>query len=308
MSTEGVADEKDRLLTEQAKTIKELELVVKAYEERGVSDSSAPISEEERRVIRREVEKEWAEKVEEEKRVREEKERWAGELTKAFDKEKKVGDFFFSLQQTSLTPGFKTRQKLENERRALTAFVSKFDSLGLGTDNTTTVHSKPVNPASATFERRQSHRSFTDLSSHTRLPRISDVTITPDIEDASTISEDFTGASAASLSTVVLGPVDDDPNSPLRNGRYRERIHLQALNHPRLLDQSIPEEIENCVLNMSFDEVEVESQLLGLGDGDMSVCFEGLGGMGKCLDRMPKIEGRKREILGGKENLLPSGV
>lgn len=162
--------------------------------------------------------------------------------------------------------------------------------------------------ALATFVRHQSHRSFTGLPSYTRLPRISDVTITPDLEDVSTISEDFTGASAASLSTVVLGHVDDDPNSPLRNGHHRERIHLQALNHPRLLDQSIPDEIENCVLNMSFDEVEVESQLLGLGDGDMSVCFDGLGGTGKGLVHIPKIEGRKREILGGKENLLPSGV
>ena len=94
MSTEGLADEKDRRLTEQAKTIKELEAAVKAYEERGESDSSARIDEEERRAIRKEVEKEWAEKVEEEKRVREEKERWAGELTKALDKEKRVGDIY----------------------------------------------------------------------------------------------------------------------------------------------------------------------------------------------------------------------
>ena len=205
---------------------------------------------------------------------------------------------------------------MENERRALAAFVSKFDSLGLGTDKATSVHSKIVNPpmpspggALATFERRQSRRSFTGLSSYTRLPRISDVTIKPDLEDVSTVTEDFTGASAASLSTVVLDGVDEDNNSPLRNGHHRERIHLQALNHPRLLDQSIPDEIENCLLNVSFDEVEVESQLLELGDGDMSVCFDGFGGARKGSDHIPKFEStRKREILGGKENLLPSGV
>jgi len=106
MSTEGLADEKDRLLTEQAKTIKELEAAVKSYEERGRSDSSARIDEE-RRAIRKEVEKEWAEKVEEEKRVREEKERWAGELTKALDKEKRVGDIYqYSTAANVTNAGF----------------------------------------------------------------------------------------------------------------------------------------------------------------------------------------------------------
>jgi centromeric protein E len=104
MSTEGATDEKDRLLTEQAKTIKELEAVVKAYEDRSGSDSSAVISEEERRTIRDEIEKEWIAKVEDEKRVRVEKERWAEEVTKALDKEKKVGEIHRSfLATTQLT-------------------------------------------------------------------------------------------------------------------------------------------------------------------------------------------------------------
>lgn len=138
--------------------------------------------------------------------------------------------------------------------------------------------------ALSTFERRQPLRSFTGLP-YPRLPRISD-------EDVSAVLEDLTG----------LDFIDDDSHSPLRDGRRRERIHQQALNHPRLLDQVIPEEIENCAFNVSFDEFEVENQLLGLGDGDMSVCFEGAR---KGLDHIPKIEGRK--ILGGKENLVPSG-
>jgi hypothetical protein len=134
------------------------------------------------------------------------------------------------------------------------------------------------------------------------------VTVTPDLEDASAVLEDFTGASTASLSTVVLDTVDDGINSPLRNSHHRERFHLQVLNHPRLLDQAIPEEIENCVLNLSFDEVEVENQLLGLGEGDMSVCFDGLGGFGKGLNQIPKVEGGKRGILEDKENHVPSTI
>lgn len=197
------------------------------------------------------------------------------------------------------------RRKLENERRALTVFVSKFDSLGLGSDKSSSGHSRPINlpmpstgGALATFERRQLRRP---LSSHPLLSRISDVTVKADNEDIPSASEDSTGASATSVSTVVL---DDNSNSPLRHGHSRERIHLQALNHPRLLDLAIPEEIENCMLNVSFDEDEVEEQLLGLGEGDMSVCFVGFGVAGQ----IAKFEGRKRETLGNKENIHPSVV
>jgi hypothetical protein len=59
---------------------------------------------------------------------------------------------------------------------------------------------------------------------------------------------------------------------------------------------------------VSFDEVEVESQLLELGDGDMSVFPDGLGGVVKGLGQIPKFDSRRREILGGKENLLPSAA
>ena len=154
--------------------------------------------------------------------------------------------------------------------------------------------------ALATFERRQPRKPFTDLGSQARVSRISDVTVKPDNGHISAASEDFTGASA----TSVLEALDDDSNSPLRNGHGRERIHLQALNHPRLLDLAIPEEVENCMLNLSFDEDEVEEQLLELGDGDMSVCFDGLGVAG----RIAKFEGRKLETLGNKENVDPSFV
>lgn len=97
--------EKDKLIMEQAKTIKELEIVVKGYEE----NLGEPL-----RAVKEDVEKEWKDKLEAEMKKREEKERWADELVKQLEKEKKA------------------RTKLEDERRALAAFVSKFDSLGLG--------------------------------------------------------------------------------------------------------------------------------------------------------------------------------
>ncbi|EKM79626.1 hypothetical protein AGABI1DRAFT_74724 [Agaricus bisporus var. burnettii JB137-S8] len=97
-------NEKDRLIAEQTKTIKELEIVVKGYEE----NLGEPL-----RAVKEDVEKEWKDKLHEEVRKREEKERWGEELVKQLDKEKRI------------------RTKLEEERRALAAFVSKFDSLGL---------------------------------------------------------------------------------------------------------------------------------------------------------------------------------
>jgi centromeric protein E len=97
-------NEKNKLIVEQTKTIKELEIVVKGYEE----NLGEPL-----RAVKEDVEKEWKDKLVEEVRKREEKERWADELVKQLDKEKRL------------------RTKLEDERRALAAFVSKFDSLGL---------------------------------------------------------------------------------------------------------------------------------------------------------------------------------
>ena len=75
--------EKDKLLTEQAKSIRELEIVVKGYEE----NLGEPL-----RAVREDVEKEWAQKLEQEVRLREEKEAWADELVKQLDKERKVSD------------------------------------------------------------------------------------------------------------------------------------------------------------------------------------------------------------------------
>ncbi|KAG5640776.1 hypothetical protein DXG03_007236 [Asterophora parasitica] len=120
-------NEKDRLIQEQSKTIRELEIVVRGYEE----NLGEPL-----RAVREDVEKEWEGKVAEEVRKREEKERWAGELVKQLEKEKKVRiQLFFVVEAGMLMDGYivvQMRMTLEEERRALAAFVSKFDSLGLG--------------------------------------------------------------------------------------------------------------------------------------------------------------------------------
>ncbi|KAF8342401.1 kinesin-domain-containing protein [Amanita rubescens] len=97
--------EKDNLIAAQAKTIRELEIVVRGYED----NLGEPLIK-----VKEDVENEWTGKLEEEINKREEQERWAEELVRQLDRERKV------------------RKKLEDERRALASFVSKFDSLGLG--------------------------------------------------------------------------------------------------------------------------------------------------------------------------------
>lgn len=81
MPPDAPESEKDKLLAEQAKTIRELEIVVKGYEE----NLGEPL-----RAVREDVEREWIEKLEKEVKRREEKEAWADELVKQLEKEKKV--------------------------------------------------------------------------------------------------------------------------------------------------------------------------------------------------------------------------
>ncbi|KAI0697920.1 kinesin-domain-containing protein [Cytidiella melzeri] len=97
--------EKDKLLVEQAKTIRELDITIKGYED----NLGEPL-----RKVKEDVGREWAEQVEREVKLREEKTIWADELVKQLEKERKA------------------RMKLEEERQALAAFVQKFDSLATG--------------------------------------------------------------------------------------------------------------------------------------------------------------------------------
>lgn len=105
ISPDAPESEKDKLIAEQQKTIRELEIVVRGYED----NLGEPL-----RQVKEDVEREWGERLQAEARKREEKEAWATELVRQLEKEKRV------------------RTKLEEERRALAAFVSKFDSLGPG--------------------------------------------------------------------------------------------------------------------------------------------------------------------------------
>lgn len=161
------------------------------------------------------------------------------------------------------------RLALEEERRALAAFVSKFDALGLGAAMPQSKLRPPMPTAGGTmtaYERRQS-RSF---SSTGRLPSISD----------STIIEDMTGVSES---------------SPIRFGRVDARLQ------PSLLDQAMLEEFDNAV-DISFDELEVEQQLM-----DVSVYVQpGTDAAAKIFAGLDKgSPARSRLIFGDKENILP---
>jgi centromeric protein E len=74
-------NEKDRLLGEQARNIRELEMVVKGYED----NLGAPL-----RAVREDVEREWSGRLAAEEGKRKEAEEWATELARALEKEKKV--------------------------------------------------------------------------------------------------------------------------------------------------------------------------------------------------------------------------
>lgn len=73
--------EKDKLIAEQARTIKELEIVVRGYED----NLGEPL-----RQVKEDVEREWVPKVEQERKLREEKELFAAELIRELEKEKQV--------------------------------------------------------------------------------------------------------------------------------------------------------------------------------------------------------------------------
>lgn len=108
ISPDASETDKDKIIADQQKSIRELEIVVRGYE----NNLGEPL-----RQVREDVEHEWEGRVAAEVKRREETEAWANELVKQFEKEKK------------------TRIKLEEERRALAAFVSKFDALGMGRGN-----------------------------------------------------------------------------------------------------------------------------------------------------------------------------
>ena len=113
------------------------------------------------------------------------------------------------------------------------------------------------------YERRQS-RNFS--GSTLRLPRISDVTVT----------QDYTGNSET---------------SPIRFDRARAKAQ------PSLLDQDMLEDV--VVADISFDEMEVERQLL-----ETSIYIQP-GSVGVAKLPGGGITSKPRDIFGDKENILP---
>ncbi|KAJ3811682.1 P-loop containing nucleoside triphosphate hydrolase protein [Lentinula aff. lateritia] len=107
------AGDKDKTIQDQAKTIEEQAKKIRELENARFTREPSPS-----RVDLDREQKDWSSRLDEEKKKREEKERWAEELVRQLEKEKWI------------------RTKLEDERRALAAFVSKFDSLGMGTSLT----------------------------------------------------------------------------------------------------------------------------------------------------------------------------
>jgi hypothetical protein len=85
--------EKDRLLAEQARNIRELEMVIKGYED----NLGSPL-----RAVREDVEREWAGRLAAEEAKRKEADEWATELARALEKEKKV--------QSLPTPSLRSRR------------------------------------------------------------------------------------------------------------------------------------------------------------------------------------------------------
>ena len=69
------------MIADQAKTIRELEIVVAGYEQ----NLGEPL-----RAVKEDVEREWKLKLDEEIRKREDKDKWAEELVRELEKEKKV--------------------------------------------------------------------------------------------------------------------------------------------------------------------------------------------------------------------------
>ncbi|KAG8721908.1 Kinesin-like protein kip2 [Ceratobasidium sp. 395] len=102
LPTDAPDSEKDRLIAELSRTVRELEIVTRGYED----NLGAPL-----RQVREDVEKEWSVKLQEKERELEEKEAFIDECRRALEKEKRA------------------RLKLQEEKLALVSFVRDIDFL-----------------------------------------------------------------------------------------------------------------------------------------------------------------------------------
>ncbi|CAE6399316.1 unnamed protein product [Rhizoctonia solani] len=101
LPSDAPESDKDRLIADLSRTVRELEIVTKGYED----NLGAPL-----RQVREDVEREWSAKLEEKQREMEEKQAFIEECQRALQKEKQA------------------RLKLEEEKLALITFVRDFDA------------------------------------------------------------------------------------------------------------------------------------------------------------------------------------
>ncbi|THH07214.1 hypothetical protein EW145_g3540 [Phellinidium pouzarii] len=179
-------NEKDKLIAEQTKTIRELEIVVRGYED----NLGEPL-----RAVKEDVEHEWSEKLAVEQALRTEKEAWAEELMRQLEKEKSM------------------RQKMEEERRALAAFVTRFDALGLASTPSIpsrlrqpALPSTSLGPTAFAARRRRSYSLGLSAVPETATEAISSPSNSP-ARSPSRSQITSTSTSTSSVATVTNAPV-----------------------------------------------------------------------------------------------------
>lgn len=145
--------EKDKLIEEQKSTIEDMQRAIDGFE----AHLGEPL-----RQTREDVEKEWKQRVEEEKRLREEKEIWANELVRELEREKRVSNDRTRRIAFIHSCRLQNRRKLEQENRALADFVSNADSLGLSRQSSSLQTRIPMSSHGSNIskENRASKRSL----------------------------------------------------------------------------------------------------------------------------------------------------
>lgn len=165
---------------------------------------------------------------------------------------------------------------MEEERRALAAFVTKFDSLGLGLALSSKLQPPKPRPGGALTAYAERRHSKLNSSS------ASDGLLNSAAIAHSNSPKSSHKSNNASITTITNIAEDTSPIRP-----------IQFKSQPRLLDQVMPEEAD-----MSFDEFEVEQQLLNTSVWAPAVGNGKMVGGGKTT-----INGR--DVFGDKENILP---
>ncbi|KAL5524878.1 KIP2 [Sanghuangporus sanghuang] len=235
-------NEKDKLIIEQMKTIRELEFVVRGYEE----NLGEPL-----RAVKENVEAEWHARLEEERKVCEVKVAWADQLVRQLEKEKSI------------------RLKLEEERRALAAFVSRFDSLGLA--------SAPAIP------------------SRLRKPTL------PFGSKALT-SRRHPSSGLTAVSENVLSHSSPFPKTPTSSEKVELARSMQ--DNPNLFDTDEPDFSEPAEFDL-FSDASIQHGLVVNDSRKFDDCLRSTGAMILPeLDQM-KISVSPREALQDKENVVP---